>query len=55
MFRDVDGPEKGGLFAEESAVLKDIEPVKDPKDTKNPWDLGEVKKEMPAVKMAREQ
>ena len=54
-FRDVDGPENGGLFAEESAVLKDIEPVKDPKDTKNPWDLGEVKKEMPAVKMAREQ
>lgn len=54
-FRDVDGSENGGLFSEESAVLEDIMPVKDPKDDKNPFDLGEVKKEMPAVKMVREQ
>ena len=49
-FRDVDGPENGGQFAEVSTVVKDIEPVKDPED-KNAFNLGEVKLEISAQKL----
>ena len=54
VFRDVDGMENGGQFAESSTVLKDLQPIKDSKDTKNPFDLGTVKMEVPTVMMKAE-
>ena len=54
VFRDVDGMENGGQFAESSTVLKDLQPIKDSKDTKNPFDLGTVKMEAPTVMMKAE-
>ena len=52
-FRDVDGQEQGGLFAGTASVLQDLEPVKDPKDNKNPFDYGTVKLELPVVKLEK--
>ena len=51
---DKDGMENGGQFAESSTLLKDIQPIKDPEDTKNPFDLGTVKMEVPTVMMKAE-
>ena len=53
LYRDVDGPENGGPFAQDSTVVRDIDPVKDTTDN-NPFNLGDVKLEMPAVKMKKE-
>ena len=53
IFTDVDGAENGGPFAEASTIVKDIQPVKDPKD-KNAFNLGEVKLEIPVVKLKKD-
>ena len=52
-FTDVDGAENGGPFAEASTLVENIQPVKDPKD-KNAFNLGEVKLEIPVVKMKKD-
>ena len=53
IFTDVDGAENGGPFAEASTIVKDIQPVKDPND-KNAFNLGEVKLEIPVVKLKKD-
>ena len=53
LYQDVDGPENGGPFAPDSAIVRNIEPVKDTTDS-NPFNLGEVKMEIAAVKMKKE-
>jgi putative lipoprotein (rSAM/lipoprotein system) len=51
-FTDVDGSENGGAFAEANTIVKDVQPVKDPKDN-NAFNLGEVKLEIPVVKLKK--
>ena len=52
IYQDIDGSANGGLFAPDSTVIKGIEPVKSQKDN-NPFNLGEVKQEFPAMKMKK--
>ena len=52
IYQDVDGSENGGHFAADSTIVRDFEPVRDTTD-RNPFNLGEVKMEMPAVKMKK--
>ena len=52
LYQDVDGPENGGPFSQDSTLVRDIDPVKDTTDN-NPFNLGEVKLELPSVKLKK--
>ena len=52
-YSDIDGPLNGGQFAQDSVIIKDIEPVKTLQDN-NPFNLGEVKLELPEAKLKKE-
>ena len=52
LYQDVDGPENGGPFSPDSTLVRDIDPVKDTTDS-NPFNLGEVKLELPSVKLKK--
>ena len=51
-YTDVDGRANGGEFAQDSTVVRDIAPVKKDEDG-NPFNLGDVKLEMPDVQMKK--
>ena len=49
-FTDIDGAANGGPFAPDSTIIKDVSPIKVQEDN-NPFNLGDVKLEIPPVKM----
>ena len=49
-FTDIDGAANGGPFAPDSTIIKKVSPVKVQEDN-NPFNLGDVKLEIPPVKM----